>query len=167
MGMADISNKDISVREAVAECKVLLCPHIIGLIKNKKIPKGDVLETARAAALLAAKKTPSLIPLCHPIPIEYMDIGFSPGKNCITIKATVKTEAKTGVEMEALTAVSVAALTVYDMCKPVDKDIVISGIRLLSKKGGRSGDYAIEQPRPKKAQGKKYGKGQDSRNIHI
>ena len=141
MKMVDISAKEPTAREAVVEGKVYLQPRVIRLIKNKKIPKGDVLEAARLAGILAAKRTPEVIPLCHPIPIECADISFSPGKKAIKITAIIKGRAKTGMEMEALTAVSVAALTIYDMCKPLDKDIEISDIRLIKKTGGKSGTY--------------------------
>ncbi len=139
--MVDISGKSVTRREAVAEGGVFLRPEVIKLIARKKIPKGDVLGASRIAGILAAKKTPELIPLCHPIPIESVKIDFALKDKEIIITATVKGEAKTGFEMEALTAVSVAALTIYDMCKPIDKDIIISKIRLLSKTGGKSGTY--------------------------
>lgn len=139
--MIDISAKEKTTRVAVAEAVVYLKPEAVGLIKAKKIPKGDVLEAAKLAGILAAKKTPEIIPLCHPIPLESVKIDFGVENRQITITATVKGEAKTGFEMEALTAVSAAALTIYDMCKPLDKDIVISEIKLLRKSGGKSGTY--------------------------
>lgn len=142
MGMIDVGGKDPTRREAIAEGAVYLKPGVIKKILAKKIPKGDVLEAARLAGILAAKKTPDLVPLCHPIAVEFVDITFSFVKNkSIRIITTVKGEAKTGFEMEALTAASVAALTIYDMCKPLDKGIVISDIRLLKKTGGKSGTY--------------------------
>lgn len=141
MKMVDIGAKKITKRVAIAEGKIHLKPTVISAIKRKKIPKGDVLEAARLAAILALKRTPELLPLCHPILIEYADVEFSLGKNQIKIKTTVQAEAKTGVEMEALTAAAVSALTIYDMCKPLDKDIVISDIKLLKKTGGKSGTY--------------------------
>ena len=141
MKMVDIGNKDITEREAVVEGIVSLSPKAILAINKKSIPKGDVLETARLAGILAAKKTPFLIPLCHPIAIEYAEINFSIGKNKIKITSTVRANAKTGVEMEALTATAVSALTIYDMCKPLDKNIVISDIKLIKKTGGKSGIY--------------------------
>jgi len=141
MKMVDISRKTITEREAVAEGIIILKPSVALAIKNKKVPKGDVLETARFAGILAAKKTPDLLPLCHPIPIEHVNIEFAIKKKEIRITATARGRAKTGVEMEALTATSVAALTVYDMCKPLDRAITISGIRLLKKTGGKSGTY--------------------------
>lgn len=139
--MVDVSVKKITQREAVAEGAVYLKPEVLKLIAGKKIPKGDVLEAARLAGILAAKKTPGLIPLCHPIPIEFAGLEFSLKKDRIIILTTIKGSAKTGMEMEALTATSIAALTIYDMCKPLDKDIVISRIRLLKKTGGKSGTY--------------------------
>lgn len=139
--MIDISAKITTLREAVAEAKVLTTSEVIELIKKDRVPKGNVLEAAKLAGILAAKKTPYLIPLCHPIPIEYINIEFSFKKNQVNLRATVKARAKTGVEMEALTAASLAALTIYDMCKPLDKGIVISDIKLLKKTGGKSGTY--------------------------
>lgn len=141
MKMVDISAKEVTEREAIVEGFVYLESRVIRLIKNKQMEKGDVLEAARLAGILAAKKTPYLIPLCHPIPIESANIEFSLEKNRIRIIAKVKAKARTGLEMEALTATSVAALTIYDMCKPIDKNIVISEIKLLKKTGGKSGTY--------------------------
>ena len=139
--MVDIGSKEVTQREAVVEGTVSLSQKVILAIRKNKIPKGDCLEAARLAGILAAKKTPSLIPLCHPISIEYAQINFLIRKNQIKITATVRAKAKTGVEMEALAATAVAALTIYDMCKPLDKNIVISGIKLLKKIGGKSGTY--------------------------
>lgn len=141
MKMVDIGAKEITEREAVVEGIVFLKPKVILAIRKRIIPKGDCLEAARLAGILAAKKTPELIPLCHPIAIEYAEIDFSLAKNKIKIIAVVRARAKTGVEMEALTAAAAAALTIYDMCKPLDKKIVISGIKLLKKTGGKSGTY--------------------------
>ena len=141
MKMIDVSDKEVTKREAVVEGIVRLSPKVIALIKSKKIPKGDCLEAARLAGIMAAKRTPEVIPLCHPIPIESAEIEFSLKKNEIRVLAVIKGRAKTGVEMEALTAVSVAALTIYDMCKMFDKGIEITDIRLLKKTGGKSGTY--------------------------
>ncbi len=141
MAMIDVGKKGVTRREAVAEGSIILKPSVIFAIKKKKIAKGDVLEAAKIAGILAVKKTPSLIPLCHPIPIEYADIEFSFQKQKINIRATVKGEAKTGMEIEAIMAVSIAALTIYDMCKPLDKGIIISEVKLIKKTGGRSGTY--------------------------
>lgn len=141
MAMIDVGKKGVTRREAVAEGSIILKPSVIFAIKKKKIAKGDVLEAAKIAGILAVKKTPSLIPLCHPIPVEYADIEFSFQKQKIKIRATVKGEAKTGMEIEAIMAVSIAALTIYDMCKPLDKGITISEVKLIKKTGGRSGTY--------------------------
>lgn len=140
-GMADVSKKEITLREALAEGKIILQASVILALRAGKIPKGDVLAAARLAGILGAKNTPSLIPLCHPLPIEYAEVKFIISETDITIQARVKARARTGVEMEALTAVSLAALTIYDMCKPLDKEIVITGIKLLKKTGGKSGTY--------------------------
>ncbi len=141
MAMIDVGEKSITRREAIAEGSIILKPSVIFAIKKKKIPKGDVLEAAKIAGILAVKKTPSLIPLCHPIPIEYAGIEFSFQKQKIKIRAVVKGEAKTGMEIEAIMAVLISALTIYDMCKPLDKSITISQIKLIKKTGGRSGTY--------------------------
>jgi cyclic pyranopterin phosphate synthase len=139
--MIDIGKKEITEREAVVKGKVLLKPSVLLAIKKKRIPKGDVLGAAKLAGILAAKRTSSLIPLCHPISIEYVNIDFSLGKSQISIKTTVRGKARTGVEMEAFTATAVSALTIYDMCKGLDRGITISQIRLLKKTGGKSGTY--------------------------
>ena len=141
MRMVDIGSKETTKREAVVEGFVSLKASTILAIKRKKVPKGDVLEAARLAGILAAKRTPSLIPLCHPIPVEYVDVDFFISKNKIKVTATVRGEAKTGFEMEALTATAVAALPIYAMGKPLRKGIGISGIKLLKKSGGKSGTY--------------------------
>jgi len=141
MQMVDVGMKDVTEREAIGEGILRLKPAVINLIKAKKIPKGDVLEAARLAGILGAKKTSEVIPLCHPISIEHIRIEFSLKNESITIKALVKGHAKTGFEMEALTAVAIAGLTIYDMCKPFDKDMVLGGIKLVKKSGGKSGTY--------------------------
>lgn len=140
--MIDIGKKEITQREAVVEGSIFFKPSIIVDIKKKKIPKGDVLETARLAGIVAAKKTPELIPLCHPIPIDYIDIAFTLKKNFIKVTATVKGTTKTGVEMEAFVASAVSLLTIYDMCKMLDREATISDIRLIKKSGGKSGIYS-------------------------
>lgn len=145
MRMVDISKKIPTERTAIAMGAVYLKAEVAGLIRRKKVPKGDVLEASRIAGILGAKKTSEMIPLCHPIPIEFADLEFSVGKREVKITAEVRTFAKTGVEMEALTAVSMAALTIYDMCKPLDKGITISDIRLVKKTGGKSGKYVRVQ----------------------
>jgi len=141
--MVDVSEKQITRREAVARGSVYMKPDTIKLIKDRKIPKGDVFSVAKIAGIAAAKKTSELIPLCHPLSIASVDIDFDLNgkKNKVEIEARVKVVGQTGVEMEALTAVSVAALTIYDMCKAVDKEMVISDIMLMEKKGGRSGHF--------------------------
>ena len=146
--MVDVAEKPITRREAVAVGIIRLTPAVLRMIVSGQMPKGDVLAVARVAGILAAKKTPELIPLCHPLPVTSVTIEFTPDEShsTITIAATVKAEGKTGVEMEALTAVSVAALTVYDMCKAADKGMVISDICLMKKTGGKSGTY-VRAPR--------------------
>ena len=141
--MVDIAEKPATHREALATGIVRLTPKVLHPIVSGQMPKGDVLAVARVAGIMAAKKTPELIPLCHPLPITSVNLEFTPNENqsTITIAATVKVEGKTGVEMEALTAVSVAALTIYDMCKAVDKGIVIADVCLMKKTGGKSGTY--------------------------
>jgi cyclic pyranopterin phosphate synthase len=145
--MADVSNKKETLRTAKAYGEVLLGKGAFKALKNNTLKKGDVLAVSKIAGIQAAKKTHGLIPLCHNIFISNIDINFKLKEKSfgIEIKSTVKTNAKTGVEMEALTAVSVAALTIYDMCKSVDKGITISKICLLSKTGGKSGDYYDER----------------------
>jgi cyclic pyranopterin phosphate synthase len=140
--MVDVSAKAITEREALARGVVRMRPETLRLIRTGQIAKGEVLAVARVAGIMAAKRTADLIPLCHPLPIEVAGIDFTviaPGR--LQIEARVKVIAKTGVEMDALAAVSAAALTVYDMCKAVDRGIVISNIRLMEKRGGRSGVF--------------------------
>lgn len=139
--MIDIGKKRITKREAVAQGKIILSHMTIELIKQGRIPKGDVLNYARIAGILATKKTSELIPLCHPLQITHAKIDFTLGIEEIEIKAKISALDRTGVEMEALTAVALAALTIYDMCKTVDKTMEISHIRLVKKTGGRSGDF--------------------------
>ena len=140
--MVDISLKGVTVREAVAKGSVMMQPSTLEQVKNAGMKKGDVLAVARVAGIMAAKKVPDFIPLCHMIPIDSITIDFDlTATNCIGISSTVKSTAKTGVEMEALTAVTVAALTIYDMCKAVEKGMTITNIYLESKTGGKSGTY--------------------------
>jgi len=143
--MIDVGEKRITKREAVARGEILLSPETIELIRKGRIPKGDVLECARIAAVLAIKKTPELIPMCHPLRITYSKTEFDLGNKGIKIEAKVVAVDRTGVEMEALTAVTVAALTIYDMCKAVDKTMEISYVRLIRKTGGRSGDFVRKE----------------------
>lgn len=140
--MVDVSGKESTVRVAVAETTITMQPATLQAIKGGKVGKGDVLAVAQIAGIQGAKRTSDWIPMCHPLPLTGINLEFSDnGENELYIEATVKTEGKTGVEMEALTAVSAAALTVYDMCKALQKDMVIGPTRLRSKSGGKSGDY--------------------------
>jgi cyclic pyranopterin monophosphate synthase len=139
--MVDVSDKDITRREATARAVVSMRPETAQLIASGGVAKGDVLAVAQVAGVMAAKRTPDLIPLCHPLPITGVDMNFSWRGSALEIQATVRVTGKTGVEMEALTAVAVAALTVYDMCKAVDRGMSIGEIELLHKVGGKSGEY--------------------------
>jgi cyclic pyranopterin phosphate synthase len=134
--MVDVGNKPVTAREAIAEGFITLQPATLAAITAGSVPKGEVLNTARIAGILAAKRCGELIPLCHPLPLESVSIDFEFEIEKICITATAKITAKTGVEMEALTAVSIAALTIYDMCKAMDKTMTIEGIKLLKKTGG-------------------------------
>lgn len=143
--MVDVSAKADTERLATAEGYVVMEPATLALIQEGGIPKGDVLAVARVAAIMGAKRTSDLIPMCHPLPITGVTLDLEPeGVDRLRIRCTVKTTGKTGVEMEALTAVSVAALTVYDMCKAVDRGMRIEGVRLLEKLGGKSGHWKAE-----------------------
>jgi cyclic pyranopterin phosphate synthase len=139
--MVDVSEKRVTARRAVAAASVITRPEVIELIAQGRLPKGEALTTARIAGIMAAKKTPELVPLCHPLPLTGADVELQAAGDRVEIRATVKTVGVTGVEMEALTAVSVAALTVYDMIKAVDKGAVITDIRVLEKDGGKSGEW--------------------------
>jgi len=140
--MVDVSQKEDTVREAVARGRVLMKPETLKLVKANGIKKGDVLAVARVAGITAAKRTPDLIPLCHTILLDNVSVDFDlSGDDCIEITARAKSTGKTGVEMEALVAASVSALTIYDMCKAVDKGMTLSEIYLESKTGGKSGTY--------------------------
>lgn len=139
--MVDVSAKSATKRKAVASGVVQMKSTTLDLIVSGTAPKGDVLATARIAGIMAAKKTSDIIPLCHPLALSSVTIDLVPTDNKIEITATVVTTGATGVEMEALTAVSAAALTLYDMCKAVDRGMLITDIRLLHKSGGQSGDY--------------------------
>lgn len=140
--MVDISEKQETSRSATAQTMVTMQPATLSLIKEGKIGKGDVLAVSQVAAIMAAKKTSDWIPMCHPLSLTGVDVRFSDnGLNELYIEATVKTKGQTGVEMEALTAVSAAALTVYDMCKAAEKAMVIGPTQLVSKTGGKNGDY--------------------------
>ena len=141
--MVDVGDKESTRRVAVARGEVAMQPATLARILDKSIEKGDVFDVARLAGIMAAKRTPELIPLCHPLLINSVEVDFVPDteKSLVRIEATVKVNGRTGVEMEALTAVSVAALTIYDMCKAVDKTMTINNLRLAEKQGGRSGHF--------------------------
>ena len=139
--MVDTGNKDITARRAVASARVLMTRETVSALREHRTPKGDPLETARLAGIMAAKRTADLIPLCHPLPLTHIDVVATLMDDGVALQAEVSTNAQTGVEMEALTAVSVAALTVYDMCKALEKGMTITDIRLEQKTGGKSGDY--------------------------
>jgi cyclic pyranopterin phosphate synthase len=139
--MVDVSDKAVTAREAVARATIQMSPAARRLIRTGKVKKGDPLQAARLAGIMAAKRTSELIPLCHPLAITHASVDITPHRRGFTIEGRVKTSGQTGVEMEALTVVAVAALTIYDMVKAVDKDMVIGDICLVEKRGGRSGDY--------------------------
>ncbi|TAJ06981.1 MAG: cyclic pyranopterin monophosphate synthase MoaC [Nitrospirae bacterium] len=146
--MVDVSAKTSTERVATAQATVFMSPETLEKIQQGKIAKGDVLAVAQVAGVMGAKRTPELIPMCHPLLLTSVDVGFTEeaepdrqGRCAITITATAKTTGQTGVEMEAMTAVSVAALTIYDMCKAVDKAMSFGDICLMSKSGGKSGTY--------------------------
>ena len=139
--MVDVGAKPVTAREAVAQGSITMSPAALKLIRRGEVAKGDPLQAARLAGILAAKQTSSLIPLCHPLPLTHVGVDLTPSHSGYIIEARVRTTAQTGVEMEALTAVSVAALTVYDMVKAVDKEMVIGEIRLMEKTGGKSGKW--------------------------
>ncbi|MDJ1136438.1 cyclic pyranopterin monophosphate synthase MoaC [Streptomyces iconiensis] len=143
--MVDVSAKDVTARTARATGRVLVSPHVVALLRGEGVPKGDALSTARIAGIMGAKKTPELIPLCHPLAVSGVKVDLSVADDAVEIAARVKTTDRTGVEMEALTAVTVAALTVIDMVKAVDKSAVITDVRVEEKTGGKSGDWARER----------------------
>jgi cyclic pyranopterin phosphate synthase len=140
--MVDVSGKDVTARTATASGRVLVSPAVVALLRGEGVPKGDALGVARVAGIMGAKQTPSLIPLCHPLSVSGVTVDLAVGDESVDIVATVRTTDRTGVEMEALTAVSVAALTVVDMVKAVDKSAVITDVRVETKTGGKSGDWA-------------------------
>ena len=139
--MVDISGKDVTARSATARGSVEVSAEVLRLLRGDGVPKGDALGVARVAGIMATKRTPDLIPLCHPLAISGVDVDLTLTHTSVEITATVRTTDRTGVEMEALTAVSVAALTVIDMVKAVDKHAVINGIEVVAKSGGKSGDW--------------------------
>lgn len=139
--MVDVTPKEATHRRAMARCKVMMKPETTGLIASNSISKGDVLSVARVAGIQAAKQTPNLVPLCHPLLVGSVFVNFTIGDDCVEVEAQVETVDRTGVEMEAMTACAVAALTVYDMCKSVDRSMLIGELTLWEKTGGRSGTY--------------------------
>lgn len=140
--MVDVSDKNVTERTALAEGRIVLSAEAMDAVKKRAFAKGDVLTVAQLAGIMGSKRTSDLIPLCHPLPLSNSKVELTIEENTIHALCTVKTCGKTGVEMEALTGVSIALLTVYDMCKSIDKGMEISGIRLLKKSGGKSGDFA-------------------------
>ena len=144
--MVDISTKADTKREATARGRIVMRRETLALIASGGVAKGDVMAVAQIAGMMAAKRTHELIPMCHPLMLTGIDVALTPddARSCIEIEATVRTTGKTGVEMEALTAVSVAALTVYDMCKAVDRAMRIESVRLVRKRGGKSGEIVLE-----------------------
>ncbi|MGP5658871.1 cyclic pyranopterin monophosphate synthase MoaC [Corynebacterium falsenii] len=141
--MVDVTEKKETSRTAVATATVRTTSEVIGMIFDADLPKGDALPVARVAGIMGAKKTPEIIPLCHPLPLGKITIDFERGEDSVAITGSVKTRGVTGVEMEALTAVTTAALTIYDMIKAVDKRAAITDVRVLAKSGGKSGDWSV------------------------
>ena len=139
--MVDVGDKAVTDRRAVARGRITIAPEALALVRSGRIAKGNPLDTARLAGIMAAKRTADLIPLCHPLPLAQIEVEFEPRGDGYDIEARVRTRARTGVEMEALTAVAAAGLTIYDMVKAVDKTMVIGDIRLVEKTGGRSGVF--------------------------
>jgi cyclic pyranopterin phosphate synthase len=139
--MVDVSGKEVTAREAVAAGRVLVSPEVVALLRGAGVPKGDTLAVARLAGIMGAKQTSTLIPLCHPLALSSVGVDLDVADDAVELTATVRTTDRTGVEMEALTAVAVAGLTVVDMVKAVDKRAVITDVRILSKSGGKSGDF--------------------------
>jgi cyclic pyranopterin monophosphate synthase len=139
--MVDVGDKPVTAREAVARGRIRISRSALVAVRDGSLAKGDPLQVARLAGVMAAKRTADLVPLCHPLPLSHVDVELTPRRDGYEITARVRTSGQTGVEMEALTAVAVAALTIYDMVKAVDKEMVIGDIRLLEKRGGRSGPY--------------------------
>lgn len=140
--MVDVSEKAVTSREATAQAVLVTRPDVVELLANGDLPKGDALAVARIAGIMAAKRTPELVPLCHPLPLSRVVVDLAPQRDRVVVQATVRTRGVTGVEMEALTAASVAALTLYDMVKAVDKAASIEDTRVLAKSGGKSGDWS-------------------------
>jgi cyclic pyranopterin monophosphate synthase len=141
--MVEVGEKPVTLRQATATCRIVVGSRVFPRLMAADLPKGDVWAAARLAGIMAAKNTAQLIPLCHPLPLTGVDIDFTPEpeEEAVAIRATVRTQARTGVEMEALVAAGVAALTIYDMCKALDKGMIITDLVLVEKSGGRSGEY--------------------------
>jgi cyclic pyranopterin phosphate synthase len=150
MHMVDVGDKQETLRRATAACRVVVGPKVYPLLLAGQLPKGDVWAAARLAGIMAAKNTAQLIPLCHPLPLSGVEVEFipEPGEWAVDIRVKVRTCARTGVEMEALTAAAVAALTIYDMCKAVDRGLRITGLMLMEKSGGASGEYHRDEAAP-------------------
>lgn len=150
MRMVDVANKPVTLRQATASCRIVVGPKVFPLLVAGLLPKGDVWAAARLAGIMAAKNTSQLIPLCHPLPLTGIDLDFTPEpEECaVAIQTRVQTYARTGVEMEALAAAAVAALTIYDMCKAVDRGLVIKDLLLMEKSGGASGNYRRQAAAP-------------------
>ena len=142
--MVDVSAKDVTDRKAVAEARISMQPETMALIRDRGHQKGDVVQIAQLAGIMGAKKTPELIPLCHPVELGHVGVDIDLADDGLVIRAECRSTGRTGVEMEALAAVSIAALTVYDMCKAVDRGMAIQGLRLVHKSGGKSGTYDAE-----------------------
>ena len=145
--MVDVADREVTTRTATTVGRVLLSREVVTLLRDGAVPKGDVLATARIAGIMATKRTPDLIPLCHPIGLTRVAVEFEipPDAACVVCTATAEVTGQTGVEMEALTAVQVALLTIYDMCKAVDRGMTINGVKLLEKHGGKSGSFVAPQ----------------------
>ena len=144
--MVDVGGKEVTARSARAEATVTMSPETMNLVRDRKVAKGDVLEVARLAGIMASKRTGDLIPLCHPLRIDSATVDFEiVDDRTVRIESAVSVQARTGVEMEAMTAVMIAALTVYDMCKSADRSIQVNSVRLLEKSGGKSGRYVAQK----------------------
>jgi cyclic pyranopterin phosphate synthase len=144
--MVDVAAKPVTQREAVAECSVRMAPDTVAAVRDSELAKGDALAVARVAGIMAAKRTPELIPLCHPLPISSVEVEFEVLDERVRVLATARVSGQTGVEMEALTAAAVAGLTLIDMVKGVEKGVYLENVRLLSKSGGKSGDWRRTEP---------------------
>lgn len=145
--MVDVAGKDVTHRRAVASAVVEMRPETLAMIVEGRAPKGDVFAVARVAGIMAAKRTADLVPMCHALALTHVSVDLAPEGSSVRITAVAETDGKTGVEMEALTAASVAGLTIYDMCKAVDRGMVVTDVRLLEKEGGKSGHYLREDSR--------------------